>query len=58
MFMLDHAGLIEKSKGDDVLEEYKTINTLSSGMKRALITIGHITERHGISIFKIIDCHA
>lgn len=44
---MDHAGLIEKSKGDDVHEEYKAINTLSSRMKRALINVGHITERHG-----------
>ncbi|KAF4103462.1 hypothetical protein G5714_016345 [Onychostoma macrolepis] len=36
-----HAGLTEKSKGDDVLEEYEATNTLS-GMRRALL--GHIPE--------------
>ncbi len=36
-----HAGLTEKSKGDDVLKEYEATNTLS-GMGRALL--GHIPE--------------
>ncbi|KAF4103031.1 hypothetical protein G5714_015914 [Onychostoma macrolepis] len=38
---LIHAGLTEKSKGGDVLEEYEATNTLS-GMRRALL--GHIPE--------------
>lgn len=41
--------LKDKSKGDDVLEEYKTTNTLSNEMRRALVNIlvGHMTEKHG-----------
>lgn len=39
----------EKSKGDDILEEYKATNTLSNEMRRALVNIlvGHMTEKHG-----------
>ncbi|XP_026137052.1 uncharacterized protein LOC113114356, partial [Carassius auratus] len=43
------AALKEKSKGDEILEEYKATDTLSNEMRRALVNIlvGHMTERHG-----------
>ncbi len=43
------AALNEKSKGDEILEEYKATDTLSNEMRRALVNIlvGHMTERHG-----------
>ncbi len=42
------AALKEKSKGDEILEEYKATDTLSNEI-RALVNIlvGHMTERHG-----------
>ncbi|XP_058624805.1 uncharacterized protein LOC131536098 isoform X3 [Onychostoma macrolepis] len=41
------AALKEKSKGDEIREEYKATNTLSNEMRRALVNIlvGHMTER-------------
>lgn len=54
--LMDRAGLIGKSKGDDVIEEYKAINTLSSGVRSALVNIGHLTERMGKPHFHIQDC--
>ncbi len=54
------AALKEKSKGDEILEEYKATDTLSNEMRRALVNI-LVHDREAwvsyIFTFKITDCH-